>query len=508
MGIGSSLVEGYRRESDAIASAGLGGLVRESGEERSRRLGRLLRPECYGDFHRYYFGGESGYHSCELADCHKRGYENLYRNAETYAFHIWSRQFGKTSQAITYMLGLKAAGLCKVFLVISLKLELARNILRQVRFQLLDNVLYERDFGKQRGSVWTQDMLRTRDGCYFIAAGVDSPIRGLLYEGMRVDFILLDDLEDRKEALNPTLIQARVDKIQRDIGQSFGQRSRRLLVTNNLTIEGGLIERLLTEYRRRSGFYLDKVPIRDKEGRSNWPGRWSVDAISKLEASEPAHVFYSEYMHEPQEVGRIFTYDDIDWVDRAYLEHRIFDRYVIYWDMSYTDTGDYKAGVLVGYYGGHYYVLRAFCRKCGVEALFGAHYEWVGFCRSKGWYPRSYYDASVSQGAVFRKQWIGYRDNYHPGMFIPNEDRLRMPKRERIIAILEECVHSGNLHFVRGVDERDMRVGVSQLIGLEIKGKGADDFGDALSNAIRILQGGSHGVAQGYGSFEIEEVSG
>ena len=101
----------------------------------------------------------------------------------------------------------------------------AKLLLADLQAQLSANERILRDFGPQiQYGHWRDGMFETQDGCYFMALGLNQPFRGLRRYANRIDFAVVDDIEDRKRVVNQSLIAARVDKILGRAGYSFSQR--------------------------------------------------------------------------------------------------------------------------------------------------------------------------------------------------------------------------------------------------------------------------------------------
>ena len=466
--------------------------VEEQENDIEVRLHALLRPENYGTFWNYYLGlsagGNLGDKAC--ADFHIRAYRQLQRQKNIIQFRIWFRGAGKSLQTnVGNVLALKQRKELKFMLLVGSTELRAKLLLADLQAQLEGNERLIRDFGKQiRYGHWQEGQFETMDGCYFMALGIDQPFRGLRRHANRIDLAVVDDVEDRKVALNPRIVQERVDKITRDLLEACQKDKQRLVISNNLITKEGIVTHLLTRMRGPH-IRVSEVPIVDKQGNSKWPAAWSAEDITNKKASTDPFTWSSEYLNKPIERGKIFKNA---WIKYVKCGTRAPAGAVCFWDLSYTSTGNYKACAVVGVQANKMLLLDVFCRKCELSEAMDWHFNKLATWRKWGWPVDCYYDATAAQRPVFQPVWMDAMAR-NKATEVPLPDSCATNKALRIQATLSGYLHNGQLRFSQSLrHEPDMEAAITQLLGLLFGGRsssffghGADDFPDALEAAVR-----------------------
>ncbi|MDD2965435.1 MAG: hypothetical protein PHU33_15940 [Bacteroidales bacterium] len=243
--------ERFQRMSQFISQATSDTIVRESEENRQARIKNLLLPENYGYFFNHYLGKDTVIPLAD-SDCawyHLSSYEELYRENFITQFRIIFRGGAKSIHSnVGNPLALKLAGKIKFFLVIGANEDRAKLLLADLQVQFEANKRLINDFGNQIGyGSWADGMFETSDKCYFMALGIDQPFRGLRHYANRIDMASVDDVEDRKVALNQRIVTERGEKILSDLVPAFGKNSQRVVVSNNYITRTGIINYLLTK---------------------------------------------------------------------------------------------------------------------------------------------------------------------------------------------------------------------------------------------------------------------
>ncbi len=248
------LRERFREGSDFIARATIETLKKETDDERERRIKRLLHPDNYGEMFNYYFGKDT---PIPMADCdcawyHTTIYKDLYYNAFLTLFNLIFRGGAKSTHAnMGYPFALKQTEQAKFFLTVGANEVRAAMLLQDLQIQFSENKRIIEDFGAQKvyGS-WADGIFETTDRCTFMALGIDQPFRGLRANGVRLEYASIDDVEDKKRAMNKALTREYVEKVTGDIQGAFSTKSERTIINNNYFVENGFISGLM----KKKGF--------------------------------------------------------------------------------------------------------------------------------------------------------------------------------------------------------------------------------------------------------------
>jgi len=242
-------VANFKEYSAFVRKATVESIVGETEGQKQKRIELLLKPENYGLFFNHYLGKDTPIPMAD-SDCawyHLKWYEELYRKPFLTQFRIVFRGGAKSVHSnVGNVLSLKQSGLIKFFLVIGINELRAKLLLADLQVQFESNQRLIKDFGPQISyGNWSDGMFETTDRCYFMSLGIDQPFRGLRHYANRIDMASVDDVEDRKVALNPRIVQERGEKILGDLVPAFGKHSQRLLVSNNYVTRTGIINYLL-----------------------------------------------------------------------------------------------------------------------------------------------------------------------------------------------------------------------------------------------------------------------
>ena len=156
---------------------------------------------------------------------HQAVYEDLYKNAYITLFNLIFRGGAKSTHAnLGYPFALKQSKQAQFFLVVGINEIRASMLLQDLQVQFEHNHRIIRDFGNQKcyGS-WADGQFETTDRCTFMSLGIDQPFRGLKANGVRLEYVSIDDVEDKKRTLNTNLINEYADKVTGDIQGAFSK---------------------------------------------------------------------------------------------------------------------------------------------------------------------------------------------------------------------------------------------------------------------------------------------
>ena len=513
----AELEKRFLERSQFIYKATLETLARETAEQQEARIKRLLKPENYAEFFNWYFGKDT---PVPMADCdcawyHSAVYRKLHDNAFITLFNLIFRGGAKSTHAnLGYPFALKQAGLAKFFLVVGANELRAAMLLQDLQVQLECNNRIINDFGVQKlGGSWADGQFQTADRCTFMALGIDQPFRGLRQNGVRLEYVSIDDVEDAKRAVNSRLPNEYADKVTGDIQGAFSTRSERTIVNNNYFTDTGFVASLLkrkgfnpkkwdtkqnfVKHEKYASVYLVNLTDKyyseveadpDGQWEASWKERYSkADCLRKIEQYKHDKATLSnEYYNTPIKVGRLFKPESIKWVNpKPFAEYAVL---VGFWDFSYTQQGDTKAFALVGCKDTDYTLLDIFCRHCDIaDALFYYFSKILGWLRQNASFI-CYYDANVSQKAIYEPVLISAARKYR-AINIPLPTHNATDKHIKISTTLGAAFASGKLLFSREIENHpDWAEASQQLFSFEKGCKSNDDFPDALAECVRQAQ--------------------
>ena len=338
------------------------------------------------------------------------------------------------------------------------------------------------DYGIGRGDgIWTDGKFSTSDGSIFFALGRGQSPRGLKKSGRRVNYIVIDDIDDDEMCMNPNRVNKVTDWCLTALyGTMDAGRGRFVLVGNRIGKKS-----VLGEIAERPGIYHTVINILDRKGSPTWKENFSKAEVEKIRSDIGERRFQKEYMNNPVNEGTVF--------ERKYIRYgkmlpmRKYRSIVAYTDPSFksSSSNDYKATMLVGVTpAGEFHVLKAFADQTKVSEMVGWHYRISDYV---GDTPVRYYmESNFIQDLLmdeFRK--IGGE----AGVQIPiTGDARKKPDKFARIENMQPLFQRGEVIF--NEDEKGSQgfeVLEEQLLLFEKGSKVHDDAPDALEGAIWIL---------------------
>lgn len=512
------LLERFKVRSEYINKATIDNIIEETPEEQEERIEMLLKPENYGLLFNHYFGTGTPLPMAD-SDCawyHKSIYNDLYYNDFITLFNIIFRGGAKSTHAnMGYPFALKQSEIAKFFLTVGANEVRAAMLLQDLQVQFECNNLIVKDFGMQKGyGGWADGQFETTDRCTFMALGIDQPFRGLRLNGIRLEYASIDDIEDKKKAMNPRLVQEYTEKVTGDIQGAFSKRSERTIINNNYMVEKGFIQSLALKKgidlrkidTKRNTIRKDKftslylVNLTDKyydqindKNTDTWEPSWKErytheDCLRKKEQYEhDKETLSGEHYNTPINVGKRIKKHMIRMV-----EPKTFDKYVVIignWDFAYSDAACYKAMAVLGVNGLQMTCMDIFCRQTAdIDTALEYHYTRANEIVKTNSSTMFYYDASVAQESIYEP--VLYRAaRKYKSFCVPMAQKSSVDKYIKIDTTLVSVLITGLLTFSKELEQNpDWEEAKAQMLNFEKGGKYPVDFPDALADAILKAQ--------------------
>lgn len=363
-------IEEYKRKGQWIRQLTVDALFEETADQQEARIKHLLNPNNYNEFFMYYFGGDDKMKltDAHCADFHVSSCKELMKNKVINQFRIWFRGSAKSTHTnIGNLFLLKQVKETKFAVIVGANELRANLLLADLQVHLEYNQRIINDFGTQVAyGDWSKGMFETQDGAYFMALGIDQPFRGLRRYANRIDFASVDDIEDREVANNPRRVRQRAEKILSDLGGAFSKDRKRLIISNNLITNTGVINYLINKVGESPYTKISTVNIIDKQGHPTWHQRYSTADVQVERNKADYYSWMREFMNTPIEEGKIFNEKWIQYTQVPRLSD--MDAIVMYGDLSYKDTGDYKALMLLGKKDKNFYLIDCFVQQTTRDA--------------------------------------------------------------------------------------------------------------------------------------------
>lgn len=478
-------------------------LESETTDQQQDRIKRLLKPENYIEFFDYYFGVHSG---LPLADApsskfHQSSYEKVFNDNKIRQFRQWFRGAAKSIHTnVGNILHLKENNELFFAILIGANEGLSKILLSDLQVHLESNERLIKDFGQQLSyGNWADGEFQTKDGRFFKALGLNQPFRGLRFGQYRPDFASVDDCEDRDRAKRPETVRKYGEKITGDLKKAFHKQRGRLIVPNNYIVKDGLIDFLTDKFQDSKHYDLSRVDLATKnitkencrklkDWQPSWDERYTKEDVIAIVEDDDYYTSQREDFNNPIEEGKLFKAKDI--IHTTIAENEVFDGILDHWDLSYTGTGDYKAGVLLGIKGIKLFVLEVFCQRCEINTAMEVRAKWVKKYLQKGYSPMGFFDATAAQKSVYTPIILqSAEDNKCPN--IPIGLHQEGDKHNRIAAGVSNALFRKILFWDESLKQRskdDYNLFMRLILAFEKGIPTGDDPADTLERAITLSQ--------------------
>lgn len=393
------------------------------------------------------------YASCPFAPFQKEAINRICRNDEWFEVWSWARELAKSTVSMMLELYLMLTGRKHLLMIVSATEDAAIRLLAPYRANLEANGRLIEFYGPQQSvNKWEESHFVTKSNLTFMAVGYGNAPRGTRNEAVRPDLIDIDDYDTDKDCRNPVILDKKTEFIERAVIPTRSvSKATLILAKGNLIAKDTVIGRL--------GAKADKhmvVNIVDKEGKSSWPEKNSLEHIERVKATISTGAFQAEYMNNPIHEGKVFK--NLPLGKMPALSK--FKFLVCYGDPSTSNKGkagsSTKALCLIGKIRTTFYVLKAFVDRPTNAAFIDWYYQckaWVG-----GRVPVFYMVENNSLQDPFYEQVflpLIREENQRRGdnLFITGDARPKTDKAARIEANLEPIDRNGAWLF--NEDEAD-----------------------------------------------------
>lgn len=345
-------------------------VANETFSEKTTRI-KSLEAHYLGWF-AYYF---KDYAKCESADFHKKIADLLIKNQ---VVKLLFDAFRGSAKSVHTMLGIPlylalVKKDLKFMLLIGLNEEKAIRLLSDIQAQLKHNTRLINDYGEQftQGD-WSQGNFTTRDGVHFHALGFGQDPRGLRHGEHRPDYIGCDDIDTLKRCNNDRLIKEAMDYITGTLWGCFDTGRERFVFSNNLIHKNAIMAKLieLAETAKKESkaqgilnhwHHVKVKAVVDDNYTPSWPAKYTAEYWKEKRISTTYRSWMREYLCTPMAEGAVFK---PEWIQHtSILPLQRYDALILYGDLSYKDTGDFKAQFLIGKTGRDFHIIHSFCRQ-------------------------------------------------------------------------------------------------------------------------------------------------
>lgn len=343
----------------------------ESSSDKHKRIDRARKD--YNFFVTYYFPHYTKNKLGEVTPCadfHVKAANHALKHKQKRNIIEWGRGLAKSTHFdifIPMWLKIQEPREINTMLLIGKNNQAAIRLLLDVQAEFQYNERYINDFGKQiSAGNWSEGDFVTTDNVAFIALGMGQPVRGARNGANRPDYVVCDDLDDRKVCKNPARVREAVEWIYRDVIPAMDIGIARFFLVNNRIHKESILATIAQE---RKQWHHHKINALKKNGEPSWYPRYTKEFYDELQEDIGWKAFETEYQNNPTEDAGRFKLEHIQWCHPKRLS--AYDRLVVYLDPSFRSgkSSDHKGGTFLGKLAREYHVLKCFNRQCEMSEL-------------------------------------------------------------------------------------------------------------------------------------------
>ena len=375
-----------------------------------------------------------------------------------------------------------------LIVIISDTEDLAADFSQFIQLELEENERIRQDFGDLTNpGKWRSKDFTTKSGIRVKARGQGQRLRGLKNQQYRVDCIIIDDLENDKNVLNPRLIKESIKWILTTVINTLSHGASMTMIGTILSKKSVLAQMINMKCesdpeKPRFITRLYKAKL-DDNYKPLWPGGWTPEQLRLKEKLIGSINFNKEYQNDPKDDEGLFREDWIRYYHPEELLGKVLRVYTaIDPSMESGSSNDFKAIVTLGIdTDGIYYVLDAFIRHCSVDTM-----ARVSYSRYEELHPLI---ISMEENALgeFAQS---------PFVLVSRDKKYQLPikgikhtiAKEARVGRLSPYVERGMIRFQKGHSDQDLLV--EQLIYFPSTTVN-DDGPDALEGAVDLAEKGS-----------------
>ncbi|MEG1762875.1 MAG: hypothetical protein RR256_04620, partial [Bacteroidales bacterium] len=291
--------------------------IHESEKSKRERIQTLEKE--YTSWFEYYF---SNYAKCKCAWFHKDFAKRIIANTEIYELLEIYRSGAKSVHAdMGIPLYLMFTGKLHFMLLIGETEKKAQKLLSALQAQLQFNKRLINDYGaKYKYGDWSAGVFATEDGVRFMSLGFGQNPRGLREEEQRPDYIVVDDVDNKRHVNNDRLMREGVEWIFEDLFGCFDETDgaiKRFVYANNNFHKNSITNRLKIQFnaliskakvaKEKPKYHVLTVPaVTDLNTFTpSWKEKTSTNYWREKFANTPYRSFMREYMHKHIEDGSV-----------------------------------------------------------------------------------------------------------------------------------------------------------------------------------------------------------
>lgn len=352
---------------------------KETENEKRKRIERLLLPENFADFCKYYF---SHYIDSDFAWFHLEAAKEYTTKNNSFTINEWPREHAKSVFINVF---------CQLWLYFNDKLTgfilgsadeiKAKELIGDIEAELRENKKLIADFGPQNvtGS-FLKGRFFTSKRVGFWGFGIGQNPAGVRKRAKRPNSGVIDDADSKKKyGKNQDRLEEDMDWILGEFMNCLSTRGKHFSFNNNRVCENGLTAHMVGDVKegdpkRKGARHIKAFATEDPQthemlliengGVPSW-NRYTIEHLLTRFDEIGYRNTMRQFYHKHIKKGKLFKSENLPWVNT--MPWGTYDALASYLDPAYGKSGKgcYRALVLIGRIGLNYDVLYAWMRTTG-----------------------------------------------------------------------------------------------------------------------------------------------
>ncbi|MBW7997514.1 MAG: hypothetical protein FVQ81_13250 [Candidatus Glassbacteria bacterium] len=369
----------------------------------------------------------------------------------------------------------------------------------QLRIEFEANGRIRQDFGDQAlGPIWQMTHFVLNNGREVMGRTLGGAARGpRSLKNKRPDLWVLSDLQEKKDAKNPDIIDGILDFIRSVVIPAMNPKRAKVRVEGTRVSEDCALSQLHEGDENNEPWPTFELLAIDGDGNPTEPHRYPLHVLAKKKREMGTDPFDLEFQLTAKSKEGTFRRE---WI-KYYRPEQIIDLPLlcgVYEDPATSADSDHKAIISIGYHKetGNYYVLRAFIRQHASPEECAAEFyrQWNDINKPPLRQGIAGFEDNGAQELIVYPMELYRRDNnlsYIPAVGVTNT----INKDIRVGGLAPDF-ENGKFHFIKG--HSDQKILVDQFVFYPKKKRDGPDATRGVKDLIqRLLKPGGGIVSRG-----------
>jgi len=397
----------------------------------------------------------------------------------------WSRGFGKSTHISLFIpLWLIFNKKINHILFVSKTRDDSIRLLQHIQSELEYNQLLIHDFSN--GSFitsgdWSKSsiVLNNYDVAVNVIGRGQDP-RGIRYKQYRIDYLIIDDLDDHQLVMNPERVQETFNWLKESLLSTVNIKKFRCIFVENLYAKNSVFYKYITEFKN---IFLSEINALNDNNESSWPERFTTQELLRIKENIGSISFNREYMNNPIIEGSVFK---SEYFKYSNIEITNNDLIVMYFDPSFKDRGDYKSVAVMTRRGDKLYLIDMYLRKSSVDSVFYWIYDTYEKYHNMGCAVYCYMEANFAQDIIYTNiQTVSDEKGYRlPIIFDKNSKANKYSRIELSSVWFERGLFNISNEIENNMDTKKL---IEQYLMFGEGSSANDDGPDSVQSAIEYV---------------------